>query len=275
MGGTTASKQDAEYWLKLIRAFGGQSPVLVVLNAQRRHAFDTDREYLATKYGVAREHFFRTDCADEESISELREAIEQEATKMLTPKELFPAEWWAVKQRLGAMKEHGENYLSDESYENLCKELKVAEKDTEILLRRLSDLGTVVSFPDRRLQELTVLNPEWVTDGIYRVLNDRHLREQRNGQLALCELTRILPADRWPEKRHRFLVELMRKFEPMFPTGRGTGDGTRPRAATGQDTCRSTIGIGRVPRVSLSVFGTAIWGTPPFRYAHTLHESRP
>ncbi len=211
------AKQDAEYWLKLTRAFGGQSPVLVVLNAQRRHAFDTDREYLATKYDVARDHFFRTDCGDGDSIGLLRGAIEHEAAKMLATKELFPAEWWAVKQRLGAMKERGENYLSDESYENLCQELKVAGKDSEILLRRLSDLGTVVSFPDRQLRELAVLNPEWVTGGIYRVLNDDQLREKRHGQLAWCELTRILPADRWPEKRHRFLVELMRKFELCFP----------------------------------------------------------
>jgi internalin A len=96
---------------------------------------------------------------------------------MLTTKELFPAEWWAVKQRLGAMKEHGENYLSDERYENLCKEFKVVEKDTQTLLLRLTELGTVVNFPDRQLQELTVLNPEWVTDGIYRVLNDDLLQE--------------------------------------------------------------------------------------------------
>jgi internalin A len=211
------AKQDAEYWLKLVRAFGEQSPVLVVLNAQRRHAFDTDREYLATKYGVAREHFFRTDCADEESIAPLRKAIEHEAGKMLTPPELFPPEWWGMKQRLGAMKDHGESYLSSESYETLCKELKVEQKDAEMLLRRLDELGTVVNFPDRDLRELAVLNPEWVTKGIYRVLNDNALREQRNGQLAWGELTRILPHDRWPEKWHRYLVALMRKFELCFP----------------------------------------------------------
>jgi internalin A len=211
------AKQDAEYWLKLVRAFGGQSPVLVVLNKQRPNPFDTDREYLATKYGVAREHFFPTDCADVDGIGHLRKAIEREAERMLVPPELFPAEWWAMKQRLGEMKERGENCLSDESYENLCRELKVAEKDGEILLSRLSDLGTVVSFPDQRLRELSVLNPEWVTDGIYRVLNDNRLREQRNGQLSWCELGRILTADRWPARRHRFLVELMRKFELCFP----------------------------------------------------------
>ena len=56
-------KQDAEYGLKLVRAFGGESRVLVALNRQAAHPFDVDREYLAKKYGVALEHFFRTDCA--------------------------------------------------------------------------------------------------------------------------------------------------------------------------------------------------------------------
>jgi internalin A len=210
------SKQDGEYWLKIVRAFGGQSPVLIVLNAQRRDPFDTDREYLAKKYDVARGHFFRTDCADRESVSELCKAIEREAARMLSTPELFPAEWWAVKQRLGAMKEHGENYLSEESYENLCQQLNVKGTDSEVLLRRLAELGTVLSFPDPNLRDLAVLDPEWVTDGIYRVLNDVPLREQRHGQLTWIELKRILPSDRWPERRHRYLVELMRKFELCF-----------------------------------------------------------
>ena len=76
----------------------------------------------------------------------------------------------------------------------------------------------MVSFPDDlQLRELTALNAEWVTDGIYRVLNDYPLKEKRNGQLAWSELARILPADRWPESRHRYLLDLMRKFELCFP----------------------------------------------------------
>jgi internalin A len=215
-GRRNRAKQETEYWLKLIGAFGGQSPVLVVLNAQRWQAVDIDREYLATKYGVASEHFICTDCADEESVDQLRKAIEREAAKMLTPKELFPAEWWEMKRRLDAMKEDGKNYLSDESYENLCKELNIAEKDRRILLGRLSELGTVVSFPDRQLRELTVLNPAWITDGINHVLSDSPLQDLRHGQLAWRDLSRILPADYWPEKWHLYLVKLMRKFELCF-----------------------------------------------------------
>jgi hypothetical protein len=47
--------------------------------------------------GVVHEDFFRTDCADEDSIAHLRQAIEREAARMLSTLKLFPGEWWAVK----------------------------------------------------------------------------------------------------------------------------------------------------------------------------------
>ena len=53
-----------------------------------------------------------------------------------------------------------------------------------------------------------MLNPEWVTDGIYRVLNDTPLpRAAPRGQLTFSDLTRILPAARWPEKWYHYLVK--------------------------------------------------------------------
>jgi hypothetical protein len=70
------------------------------------------------------------------------------------------------------MKNHWQ-FLSDEFYRDICEKhgIKHCERDEpSILLRRLSDLGTMVTFPeDVRLSPLTVLNPEWVTHGIYRV----------------------------------------------------------------------------------------------------------
>ena len=214
------AKQDAEYWLKLVRAFGGDSTVLVVMNRQKAHPFDIDRQYLADKYGVKLEHFFRTDCERAMDIKPLRDAIFAAAAGMLKTEERFPAKCWDVKTRLGEMKQHREDYLSDEDYAALCREHGVDNQaEQQKLLKRLADLGTVVSFPDEmKLAELTVLNPEWVTDGIYRVITDEALCEQKHGHLTLTKLRSILPKDRWPKPRHlKYLLDLMEKFELCFP----------------------------------------------------------
>jgi internalin A len=42
--------QDAEYWLKLVESFGGESPVLVVLNKQREHPCEVNQRQLHGKY---------------------------------------------------------------------------------------------------------------------------------------------------------------------------------------------------------------------------------
>jgi internalin A len=61
-----------------------------------------------------------------------------------------------------------------------------------------------------------VLNPHWVTGGIYRILNADVLAE-RAGVLHLNDLSDILPASSYPPGMHMFLLDLMRKFELCFP----------------------------------------------------------
>ncbi len=211
--------QDAEYWLKLVRAFGGDSPVLVVMNRQKAHSFSLDRQALAEKYGVNIDHFFATECEEEGTIRPLRAAVLAVATQILQSEELFPAVCWKVKERLAQMKEKGENYFSDEDYQKLCTDHGIEDDEQQKkLLRRLADLGTVVSFPeDLRLADLSVLNPGWATDGIYRVITDDVLRKKGDGVVSQRKLRELLPKKDWPNPKHvRYVVDLMQKFELCF-----------------------------------------------------------
>src|SRR6266478_1814063 len=69
-----AEDQDVEYWLKMIESFGGESPVIVVLNKIDEHQFDLNRSALTLKYpGV--KGYVATDCKTGAGISALREMI--------------------------------------------------------------------------------------------------------------------------------------------------------------------------------------------------------
>ena len=52
---------DALYWLKMIAAFGSDSPVIVVLNKMKEHRFEVDEEALKEKYPNI-VGFIETDC---------------------------------------------------------------------------------------------------------------------------------------------------------------------------------------------------------------------
>ena len=207
---------DADYWLRLIESFGGNSPVIVVLNKIKEHAFDLNRRALEQKYVGIRE-FVQTDCQDGTGIEKLRRAIERETDRLEDLRMKFPTAWFAIKDKLAGM---SKNYLAFEEYREECEKLGECEADAQDKLAGyLHSLGVVLNFrDDPRLTDTHVLNPDWVTSGIYTVLNAHQLAEQ-DGQISVGELGGILDKQTYPIKMHGFLLDLMRKFDLCFAFG--------------------------------------------------------
>ena len=63
-------EHDADYWLSLIQSFGGESPVIVVLNKIKAHPFDVNRRGLRQKFPEIA-GFVATDCEDGTGIAAL------------------------------------------------------------------------------------------------------------------------------------------------------------------------------------------------------------
>jgi internalin A len=127
----------------------------------------------------------------------------------------FPASWFTIKERLAAMPE---SYLSFDQFRHVCREHgEEAAAEQELLAGHLHTLGIALNYKDDpRLRDTHVLNPHWVTSGIYSLLNAPRLAEKK-GVLWADELAQILPADQYPRSMHLFLLDLMRKFDLCFP----------------------------------------------------------
>jgi internalin A len=217
-----AEDDDAEYWLKLIESFGTEnsgevSPVLVVLNKINAHPFDLNRRALQHKYPFIRD-FVVTDCQDGTGITELHDAVERQTDQLRHLRDSFPGSWFAIKNKLTSMKNTlKKSYLTFEEYRQVCADNN--EKDAraqESLAFYLHSLGIVLNYKDDpRLRDTHVLNPHWVTNGIYTVLNAPLLAQQK-GELRLADVTGILDVVEYPREMHRFLFDLMKKFELCF-----------------------------------------------------------
>ncbi|MBE9140793.1 leucine-rich repeat domain-containing protein [Nodosilinea sp. LEGE 07088] len=204
---------DAEYWLELIQSFGGDSPVIVVLNKIKEHPFDVNRGALQQKFPNVRE-FIATDCETGQGIDHLRTAIDRETDALEHLRDPFPASWVAIKDKLAEM---ADNYISFEQYRAICQtdgETDFGAQDS--LAVHLHSLGIALNYKDDpRLRDTHVLNPHWVTNGIYTLLNAEELAHSK-GELEAACLSRRLDAQAYPAERHGFLLELMRKFELCF-----------------------------------------------------------
>ena len=209
-----AEDEDAEYWLKLASSFGSGSPVIVVLNKMNEHRFDVNRRALLQKYPSI-QTFVASDCKSGLGIADLKNALCTTLSAWKEWRVAFPAAWFKIKERLAGMTE---SYLSFEQFQEVCRNL--GERDTgahAALAGYLHDLGIALNYKDDpRLRETHVLNPHWVTGGIYRILNAKVLASTK-GVLHYADLSDILPTDSYPRAMQMFLLDLMRKFELCFP----------------------------------------------------------
>ena len=110
-----------------------------------------------------------------------------------------------------------DNYISFDRVRNLCEEKGEPKPDAQNSLANiLHQLGISLNYrEDPRLRDTNILNPHWVTNGIYTILNNKDLTNCK-GDLHLNQLSNILDPKNYPTNRHGFLLELMRKFELAF-----------------------------------------------------------
>ena len=222
--------QDAEYWLQLIRSFGGDSKVIIALNKSIQHPFDVNRGLLLEKYPFIVD-FVKTDCEKDANgkiapfsqpafgISDLFKLIVQETAALEHRKTVFPADWFAIKERLADMTNHEEKFVTWAQYQSICR--RFGERDTNAqqdLARYLHILGVALNYSDDpRLRDHHVLNPNWVTEGIYSLLRfGQKARETRQGVISSSDLAAVLSPIHYPAPSHDFLLRLMEKFQLCF-----------------------------------------------------------
>ncbi len=204
-----------EYWLALINSFAPDAPVLIVINKSDQHHLDINRRGLQEKYPAIK-GFIRTSARDATGLDALKTEIADILARMSHVDSAFPASWMQVKQTLTAMQAE-QDYIPYTAYQELCQSNGVTDESSQhTLIRFLHDLGIVLNFDDDRVHDTNVLNPNWITEGIYALLNHKALQERR-GLLRHNRLQAFLPAAAFPTATQcRFLREMMLKFELAF-----------------------------------------------------------
>jgi internalin A len=205
-----------EYWLKIIQSFGGDSPIILVGNKIDDHPLDLDQTGLRKKYENIKD-IVPISCKTGAGIENLLSIIKRELTNLEGINEPLPKSWFQVKTHLEKTKK---DYILYHEYQSICQNEKIIEElKQSTLIELLHQLGIVLNFRDDfGLKGVPVLNSEWVTNGVYKILNDNLLMTQFRGILTLQELRRILDDSvKYPDDKPEFIINMMEKFELCFP----------------------------------------------------------
>ena len=213
---------DVEYWLKIVESFGKDAPVLIIANKSDEHPLKLNRRHLQEKYPNI-QGFFETSCKTGLGLDDLRKAIAQQIAAMDHVFNELPQQWFRLKEQI---EQDNRDHIPYTEYERICNDQEISDRqERSDLLRLLHLLGIVLNFADDpTVPDTSVLNPEWVTGGVYRILNDNKLSTKDKGMLNWQDLPRILtPKDKgdrdcYRETRDRkFILDMMQKFELCFP----------------------------------------------------------
>ena len=208
------AEEDAEYWLRLIAAFGSEKgkgpPVIVALNKWDSTQVRVDRGFLRERYPFI-VGFVETDCATGRGIPEMQRTLHSVVDTLPWVRMPFPKAWWGVKEDLARWPKPTMGY---DEYLALCTKHEVTGGDAESLATVLHCLGLALNYRnDARLRDSTVLKPAWLTGHVYDLIREA---QKRAGTLARAELAALLPDVETAHMRE-FLLMAMERFDLAYP----------------------------------------------------------
>jgi hypothetical protein len=221
--GRTEGRNQLEYWLDHVKNYGGASCVFVLVNLRDTHTPKIPENRLRSKYGdmvVGFSYFSIQD--DQKELAAFRKEVAAYIVGNPSWNNVkIGANYFKVKQRLEelfAKKDIGEalEYINRDRFASIAQECGVADDESESLLRALNAFGICLWYPQISNLDTLVLNPEWTSHGIYKIIN--WVNEQKEYSLPLRDFSKVFKdeAARYPADRHDYLFKLMKIYELAY-----------------------------------------------------------
>ena len=210
----SVSDEGFKYWLELIDVFGGHSPTLIFQNEKDGRSKAIDFEGIKRRYGNV-EKCYAGNLEKADAADDIRDGIEFFASHLSHIGEELPARWLKVRADIEARTSETP-YIPVQEYFDIYRRHMDFDRTKALLLSRyLHDLGVFLHFQDDALLARTViLQNEWATTAVFRILDDETVKAQR-GRFSSDDCDRLWPdsvyADMHPE-----LLALMQKFELCY-----------------------------------------------------------
>jgi hypothetical protein len=215
--GRTDEPDKLYYWLNHVKNYGGDSPVFILVNQFDPHPVHIPFNTLKEKYpSIAgdKEYAFSID-KDKEALETFRKAVAAHiANHPSWNKQQIPAPHFKVKEALEErFKDKGEDRIDLDEFNRIAQENKVEK--TDALLKDLHNLGVGLWYKHIEACRTVVLNPEWISYGIYKVIN--RLNSRKEYSILLTDFKDVFAGNtRYPEEQHLFFFELMQSYELAY-----------------------------------------------------------
>jgi len=188
-------------WLRTIRIYGPESPIVVVTNRYPAE-IDIPEKRLTREFGP-NIRFVEVDGDRGRDVEQLCATIRESVRQLENVTKPIPKLWVDLKDKVADDKRP---YLSERDYESLCEGLVDTSDARQTMRRTLDHLGVALEY--RARQGILILNPNWIIQGVYSLINIP-TGETRNGVITWKDALKRLPPKEYKPGDLEFLVGFM------------------------------------------------------------------
>lgn len=219
---TESRKEDRHddffYWLNIIRLLGRNSPVMMVLNKCDQPTKELPiKEYRSSFNNIISFNKISLKKEYKDELCIFKDEIKRVAAELPHVGNPLPKVWVDIRKEIEELKLSGKNYVTREEYLVICKKYYRREESALFLSEYFHDLGVIIHFQNEvELRDIVFLNHEWITKGVYKILDDRIVIEKK-GRFNTEDIDRIWSDPEYKGKIKE-LLSLMKntKFDLCF-----------------------------------------------------------
>jgi internalin A len=217
------SHDDFFYWLNIIKLLGDKSPVMMILNKADQPTKDLPiNEYKAAFNNILSFNKISLKKEFKTEFIEFKNKLKKIASELPHIGNPLPKVWVDIRRDIEKLKINGKNFISLDEYFEICRNHYRKEDSALFLSEYFHDLGVIIHFQnDIDLKDLVILNHEWITKGVYKILDDKKVIQQK-GRFNYEDIRRLWASDDHHLKT-RELISLMKntKFDLCFEIKNG------------------------------------------------------
>lgn len=211
---TTVHDKSFAYWFGLVDLLGGNSPLLIVQNEKSDRSKQLEVNSMRGRFGFIKE-VLQTNLLTGRGLPEVHNAIEDQVQNLLNTNVSLPLSWIDIRREIDVLAKETHE-IGASQWRAICKQHGVEDlKRQKSLSQYFHDVGVFLHFQDDPLlRKSVILQKEWATAAVYRVLDDETIKDH-GGQFEETDLNRLWKKDNLSDYRDEFLA-LMLKFELCF-----------------------------------------------------------
>ncbi len=214
-------QNDFEFWLDTVKLHGKDSPLLIVNNLFGDTSCTFNKSTWDRKYPNLEESLV-VDLLRSQGVSEVEKNIKIYAQTLPHIREVVPKSWAKVRRKIQVLKLK-RPFITLDYYLKVCNKCGIKEREPALHLSQyLNDIGLFLHFQENpALKRWIILQHEWATEAVYRILDDFKIQEQK-GHFTQKDYNRIWSTKEYVDMQDALLA-LMTEFRLCYakPNGKG------------------------------------------------------